>query len=191
MCPHYRKHGKILTPLTDEDFIKGMKEGKFLKPKHQGYIALLHYTGIRKSEGLRAVKEQFQFTNDNISFEVGKRLKHGDHTPPLDIPLDLPYAREIKWSVEKTRKKRRVWNYSKKTAYNIVSRVFKYPHYHRLSRITWLFEKGFTISQVKTWTGLTLTALNYYVGLVDVSKMGARMSEEMKKASLKLKAPKT
>ena len=64
--PHYRKYGKVQTPLKDEEFIEGMKEGKFVERKHKGFVALLYYFAIRKSEGLRAKKEQFKQVKQKI-----------------------------------------------------------------------------------------------------------------------------
>lgn len=176
--PHYRKHGKIQTPLSDQEFIEGMKTGHFAKPKHKGFLALLFYTGIRKREALRAKKEQFEIKHDRIIFDVGRRLKHGLQTPPLNIPLDAAYAYEIEWCVKNTRSSKRVWPYCDMTGYNIVDRVFKYPHYFRLSRITNFFLEGWTIAQVRSWTGLTLKALESYVGLVDVMKMGETLGQK-------------
>jgi len=164
--------------LSDEEFKEGMQTGTFKKPKHRGFVTLLFYSGVRKSEALRVVKEQFQLRGNQIIFNVGRRLKHGLETPPLNIPLDAAYAQEIWSCIENTRDRQRVWPYCKKTGYNIVDRVFKYPHYFRLSRITNFFLEGWTIAQVKSWTGLTLKALDYYVGLVDVMKMGESLAKK-------------
>ena len=171
--PWYRTSGKLMTPMTDEDFIQAIENGYFVDRKHKGFIALLYYTAVRRGEALRARKERFRILDDRVIFEVGKRLKHGLHTPPLNIPLSAPYADEITWSVANTKPKHRVWPYCEKTAYNIVRRVFPaYPHYFRLNRITNFFDEGWNIAQVRTWTGLSLKALEFYVGLVDVKKMG-------------------
>ena len=171
--PHYRKHGKDFFPLSESDFIKGMKKGTFFKRDHKGFVALLYHTGIRKMEALRATKEQFKLEKGTIYFDVGPRLKRGLHTAPLNIPLRKPFADEIWWCVENTKPDRRVWPYSAKTGYNIVARVFKYPHHLRLTRITKLFRAGFTVDQVRSWTGhKTLTALTPYVGYSNVKKMG-------------------
>jgi len=178
MNPHYRKHGKIQVPLTDQEFKQGMQTGPFKKPKHKGFVALLFYSGVRKSEALRVVKEQFQLMRNQIIFDVGKRLKHGLVTPPLNIPLDAPFALEIQSAIENTHEGQRVFPYCEKTGYNIVDRVFKYPHYFRLSRITNFFLEGWTIAQVRSWTGLTLKALESYVGLVDVMKMGDSLAKK-------------
>lgn len=95
----------------------------------------------------------------------------------MNVPLDAPYVNEIVLSLENTEKGQLVFPYCKKTGYNIVDRVFKYPHYFRLSRITNFFLDGWNIAQVRSWTGLTLAALEYYVGLVDISTMGQSLGK--------------
>lgn len=170
--PWYRKQGKILQTISDQAFQEGMQKGHFCAPKHKAFCTLLYYSAIRRKEALRSLKEQFQLGDNLITFEVGIRLKHGIQTPALHIPLSAPYVKEIWDAVKHTRAKQRVFPYCGKTAYNIVSRVFKYPHLFRLSRITRFFLEGWTIAQVRSWTGLSLNALNYYIGLVDIKKMG-------------------
>ena len=180
--PWYRKHGKIETPLSHEEFLKAMQKGKFVKPKHKAFVALLYYTGVRRGEALRAKKEQFRLEGNQIIFDVGKRLKRGIQTPALNIPLSAPYADEIWKAVEKTKKGERVFLFTDVTAYNIVVRAFgSYPHHLRLSRITNFFKEGFSIAEVSRWTGLTLKALDYYVGLVDVKKMGESLAKAGRK----------
>jgi len=36
MSPYYRKHGKIQTPLTDEEWIRLMNQGYFVEKEHKG-----------------------------------------------------------------------------------------------------------------------------------------------------------
>lgn len=178
--PNYSKSGKILVPLTEEQFIQGMDEGRFCKDKHRGFAALLYYTGIRVSEALRSNKEQYSLQNRRIYFDVLKRLKHGLVTPPLAIPISKPFAESIWEAVEETKPKQRVFPYSRMTGYNIITRLWRYPHHLRLTRITDLFRphpeigrpEGFSIAEVKTYTGLTLPALDFYIGLVSIEKMG-------------------
>jgi len=170
--PHYTIEGKQRIPINDKDFLEGMKKGYFVKRRHKAFVALLYYTACRVSEVLRTKKEQFKVTDKEIIWNVGKRLKHGLETPPLNIPVSLPYADEIAYAIRYTRKGERVFPYTRVTGWFIVRRVFKYPHFFRLSRITNFFLEGWTIAQVRSWTGLSLRALEYYVGLVDVKKMG-------------------
>jgi len=54
--------------------------------------------------------------------------------------------------------------------------VFYYPHHLRLSRITNFFSRGFPIAQVRSWSGLTLSSLEFYVGTVDIEKMGRELT---------------
>jgi len=169
--PNYSRQGKIMAPLSEAQFIQGMNDGHFTRQDHKAFIALLYYTGIRVSEALRSIRSQFQIDEEVIYFEVGKRLKGSLQTAPLKISLKKPFASSVATTVRNTRKGRRVFPYCRKTGYNIVSRVFYYPHHLRLTKITDLFEKGFTISQLRAWTGLTLNSLNYYVGVVEIGSM--------------------
>ncbi|MGA3289817.1 MAG: hypothetical protein ABSD42_06215 [Candidatus Bathyarchaeia archaeon] len=176
----YRKEGKKLNPLTDKDFTDGMEAHYFVKEDHKAFVALLYYSAVRKSEALRATREQFTITKTDLVFSVGKRLKHGIETPPLKIPLKAPYVDSIVSAIKDTEPGMVVFPYSKKTGYNIVARCFGYPHFFRLSRITNFFSDGWTIAQVHSWTGLTLKALDYYIGLVDIDKMGKSLYKQDK-----------
>ncbi len=178
MNPNYKREGKIQNPLTDQDFQDGMEHGKFVEPEHRAYCILLYYSAVRKCEALRSRREQFQITRATLMFDVGQRLKHGKTTPALRIPLKAPYVSELKATVEATATGQRVFPYSPKTGYNIVRRAFKYPHLFRLSRITNFFMGGWTIAQVRSWTGLSLRALDYYVGLVDIARMGESLAKK-------------
>jgi hypothetical protein len=97
--------------------------------------------------------------------------------PPLKLPYSAPYALLLKEAIENTEPGKHVFPYSARTGYNIVRRAFKYPHLFRLSRITNFFLQGWTITQVKSWTGLSLAALEFYVGIVDTIKMGDSLAK--------------
>jgi len=171
--PNYTKHGKDFFPLTEEEFIKRMNTGYFVEPSHRAYAILLYYTGVRKTEALRAKREQFRIAEDRIYFDVGPRLKGGLHTAPLPILKTKPFYEELEQQIKETEPNGRVFKFSSKTAYNIIDRAFgKYPHYLRLTKITMLFRKGFTIDQVRTWTGhKELGSLTPYVGFGNVEKI--------------------
>ena len=158
-----------------------MKDGHFVKkPQHVGLVAFLHYSAVRITEGLNMRKEQFRVTPSLLFCDIGIRLKGSQSTPPLEIPVDAAFVESIIDSIRATKKEKQVWPYHRSTGWRIVKRVFHYPHYHRLSRITWFFmphpeigrPQGFSIAEVRSWTGLSLRALNYYIGLVSISKMG-------------------
>jgi len=172
---------KYTNVLTDKQFIEGMTEGYFVKsPEHEALITFLHYSAVRISEavGPKGVKRsQFRIVDDMLFVDIGKRLKHSKETPPLEIPLTAPYVNSIVETLKNRKPKELVWPYVRKTGYNIVKRVFYYPHYHRLSRITKFFLDGYSIAEVKSWTGLSLKALDYYVGLVSIHRMGESLKK--------------
>ena len=153
-----------------------MKQGHFVKkPQHVGLVAFLHYSAVRISEGLNMKREQFRITPTILFSDIGIRLKGSKSTPPLEIPVVAPFVESIIDSIRATKKEKQVWPYHRSTGWRVVNRVFAYPHYHRLTRITQFFLDGYTIPQVRSWTGLSLRALNYYIGLVSISKMGASL----------------
>lgn len=205
--PNYTKYGKLEDPITKKEFIEGMERGKFLNLRQKAYPILLYYTAVRKTEALRSTRDEFTITKNKIIWDVGPRLKKLRHkqkgkiltqseyeellrlrrrqlsTPPLSLPLNAPYIDVLKEVLLQTPKGVKVWPYCPKTAYNIVARTFKYPHFFRLSRITNFFLDGWTIPQVRSWTGLSLAALNYYVGVVDIKKMGESLGVNDEKKS--------
>jgi hypothetical protein len=116
----------------------------------------------RTREALRLEKKNFVIEDSYILIDVESRLKkdpgklaYARSTPPLYIDRSKPFVSAIIKSVENIREKSRVWNYSRKTGYNIVRRAVNvYPHYFRLNRITRILDGG-TVTHAKTWTGLT------------------------------------
>lgn len=177
--PNYTRHGKLLEPLTREQFLEGMKSGTFHNPTHRSYVTLLFYTGLRRQEGLNLKPENFIIDSSYVYVDAGKRLKHGKVTPPIPIPRTAKYAELIVRDVRDTKPSKRVWRFSPATAWLIFKRVWdNYPHHFRLSRITRFFTpdpetgKSHSIAEVQNWTGLTLQSLNYYVGIVDMKRMG-------------------
>lgn len=54
----------------------------------------------------------------------------------------------------------------------------KYPHYERLNRITSMFRNGHSIGEVQNWTGLTLKALDYYMGIIQTDDVARKMAEK-------------
>jgi hypothetical protein len=155
-----------------------MEKGNFVKVDlHRAYNALLFYTGVRRNEARLTLKEQFSLQGDILFWDVGEREKHSRKTESLPLPVNLPYVDLIVKVVQAAQPGERVFPFSSKTAYNIVRRVFKYPHYYRLSRITNFYEQGRTTTQLKSWTGLTVVALDSYVGKVDIMRMGKSLLE--------------
>lgn len=180
--PYYRKHGKIARPITEEAFKKGIETGHFVLRKHKAFCVLLYYTAVRKMEGLRAVREQFILLegDDTLYFDVGERLKKKGswfkETDPLPLPLKAPFMNLLVEAVKDTKPKKRVFPYSARTGYNIVDRAFQYPHLFRLSRITWFLDHKWSLARIRSWTALSLTALEFYVGKVAIKEMGESLA---------------
>jgi len=193
-----------------------MTKGEFVLNEHKAFPVLLYYSAVRKMEALRAVREQFELKDKTLYFDVGPRLKKVRRvhkgkklskkayeerfkkmkdritTPPLPIPIDAPFMDFLLTKIAMTEEGQRVFPYCPRTAYNIVDRVFAYPHLFRLSRITWFFlphpevgrPRGFSIPEVRSFTGLTLRSLDYYIGFADIADMGRAMYQKQREGSL-------
>lgn len=171
--PNYARRGKIEQPITPQEWVDLMDRARFVRPRHKAFCATLYYFAVRSGEALKALGEQFTIGDEELFFDVGTRLKKSKRTPTLSIMRELPYVDAIEAAVEDTEEEARVFPYSRKTGYNITDRVFKtYPHFFRLSRITQLLQDGWTIPEVLSWTGLSLSSLNYYVGLAAIRAKG-------------------
>lgn len=180
--PKYRH--RIIEPLTDEQFSKLMDNGKFVKQEHRGLIVFVYHSALRIGEALKVEPRQFRLSRNKkkLYVDVEHRFKGSKTTVPLPLPVKAPHMINVLEAVARAKKMSlpRVWNYCRKTGYNIITRVYPdgYPHFFRLNRITQFFSDGFTIDQVRSWTGLTLAALEHYVGVVDVEKMGASLASK-------------
>lgn len=130
-------------------------------------------------------KAQFcKLCGTNISSTPLTKITGKDiQTVPLKLPREAAYAEELEWAIQNTPPKQRIWDYDQSTYWRIVSRAFKYPHLFRLSRITNFFADGFTVDQIHSWTGLSLTALNFYLGLTSINSMSKAMIKKQKKHS--------
>lgn len=136
--------------------------------------------GVRLKK-VRRIKKDGTALNDDEYFAALEKAKAWAKTPPLPIPRTAPYMDLLIEQIENTDYGERVFPWSPKTAWNIMDRAFgAYNHFFRLSRITWFFSphpelgrpEGYSISEVKNWTGLSLQALEYYIGLAKLQDMG-------------------
>jgi integrase len=115
---------------------------------------------------------------DTSTVEPSFNIKEGITTKPLKLPLKAPYMNLLKETIEQTPEGLRVFDFCRSTSYNIVRRVFKYPHLFRLTRITLFLLDGYTPLQIRSWTGLSLAALEYYAGLVSTDRMGDSLAKK-------------
>jgi integrase len=162
MLPKY-KHGKVTAPIEYQNFKKAMEHARFPKGRtlsYKSFIAFLYWFGVRKAEALERRPDDFM-VNDNLLI-VNATPKKGGHRESLEIPADYPYVDLIIKKIEQTRHStkndcRRIWNFSPRTAINIVKRVMGdryYPHFFRLNRATrFLEDPTTTLPEMKAWFG--------------------------------------
>jgi len=160
--PSY-KYGKITAPIDFQTFRDAMENGRFAKGKalsHKSFLAFLYWFGVRKAEALERTKEDFLITDGLLI--VNARPKKGGERESLEIPVDYPYADLIIENVKRTRhsprnEDGRVWDFSPRTAINIVKRALGdryYPHFFRLNRATrFLEDPTTTLPEMKAWFG--------------------------------------
>lgn len=168
---------KIDRIMYDDEFKLLMKTKYFVLDEHKALIAFLFLTAVRISEALAMTRKQFKRNANKLYIDIGERLKASKLTPALPVSLKSPYVENIIMKYENLDPKALVFPYSRKTGYNIAHRFIGYPHYFRMNRITRFFLDGFTIPEVQSWTGLSIVALNYYIGKANIEKMGDSLGD--------------
>ncbi len=160
--PHRYKYGKQTEPIDLRTFRTIMDNGKFVRSHslaHRSFLAFLYWFGVRKSEALERVREDFA-TKDGLLI-VNAPPKKGGERMPLEIPVNYPYVNLIIKQVKKTRRTLknptcRVWNMSAATGWRVVKRVMPkhYPHFFRLNRATrFLEDPATTLPEMLAWFG--------------------------------------
>ena len=189
--PSY-KYGKITAPIDFRTFRDAMENGRFAKGKalsHKSFLAFLYWFGVRKAEALERTKEDFLITDGLLI--VNARPKKGGERESLEIPVDYPYADLIIENVKRTRhsprnEDGRVWDFSPRTAINIVKRALGdryYPHFFRLNRATrFLEDPTTTLPEMKAWFGWkTSKTVDPYIGYSrrHIRKQRERLKREL------------
>lgn len=173
MYPHRYKLGKNLQPITTEQFEAALKHPYNQAVEFQAYTVEIYYTGVRVSEALRAVKEDYREDAKTLWWDVGRRLKHGKETKPLPLSLEQPHMDLLLEQVNKTKKMRRVFDFDRTTAWRHISRTgIGYNHRARLNLITLYLSRGWSVAQVVNWFGISVQTVNSYIGDTDMLEMG-------------------
>lgn len=192
--PHRYKYGKIDKPIDLPIFLK--LQERVPKVDRSGYraefiqalLALLYWTGLRKTEvlgrkeiqyrvkaGIKVgkphpglVKEDLRMEGDALYvFSIGERvLKHGKLEAPLVLPLTLPYVDLIVEQWRKTRPRQRVFPISYITFWRICKRVDpKFaPHFFRHNRVTkFSANPKLSLADICAWTGLSPQTVSTYM----------------------------
>jgi integrase len=170
--PHYGKRGKRSKLLGLEEYISIAET--IPDQDRQAFTALLYYTGVRVGELLRAFKEQFKVDDGLLVFDVGPREKTKRLTSPLVIPLSAPLMQGVLFTIQHTRKGKRVFDFDRSTAWRLMNQYFQaYPHFFRLNRITQFAIAGFSLPEIISWSGhKNVSGLDPYIGQANVKKMG-------------------
>jgi len=182
--PEYKE--KQTEPITLEDFAKIMETGRFTQPlSHKSFLAFLYWFGVRRSEALERVREDFN-VEDGVLIVEAPAKKEG-FRKELEIHVDLPFVDLIIQQVDRTRPNRMVWSFSHTTAWKIVKRAMGknyYPHFFRLNRATQFLEDPKTTTpEMMGWFGWkSKRTVDSYVGFTHryIKGMRERLKEQAK-----------
>ena len=138
----------------------------------QAFLSILFFAGVRISEALALTSNDISCTPDTVYVQF-KRLKG---SKPTD-PTELPRADALEWLCHQEGK---LFSFCRKTGYNIVKSVFPdlYPHYFRLNRVTKVLDQ-FSVVTVQNIFGLSLNSITYYIGRVDIKRVGKALHAEI------------
>lgn len=180
-------HGKVTETMDFETFQQAMEKGEFKNHTHRSFLAFLYWTGVRISEALERVKEDFILDDGVLIIEAPP--KKGGERQPLELSADLPYVELIVDRLEKTKKGRRLWRFTDRTGERIVKRALGekyYPHFLRLNRATRFLENpDTTIPEMMSWFGWkTVQTVNNYIGNSrrHIRRMSGRLGREIKES---------
>lgn len=173
LYPHRYKEGKLLTEITPEQFDASLAHPYNSSPDMQAFLVLLYYSGVRVSEALRTTRDQFQVTESTLYWDVGRRLKHGRHTPRLPLDRELPHMQLLVSWIEKHPRIPKLFDFSRTTAWrHAKAGGLGYNHHARLSAITFFLRNGRSVADVVNWFGVSVQTVNSYIGEIDLEEMG-------------------
>jgi hypothetical protein len=85
-----------------------MECGRFTQPlSHKSFLAFLYWLGVRRSEALERVREDFKVKDGLLVVEAP--AKKDGFREKLELPVDLPYVNLVIEQVNRTLPGRRVW----------------------------------------------------------------------------------
>jgi len=164
------KHGKPNEEITLAE-LQGKLKGKRLSVRRKAYVILLYWLGCRRSEPLVLRKEDIEQHGESLFISIHYRMKDGEPIKfsrgkkgqcggPVELNLKLWGADKIKEVWQKTRRKRKIFPFSSKTAYRIIKNLWpkRSPHWLRYQRVTKLRRKRdlnlLSIDEIKSFTGI-------------------------------------
>lgn len=182
---HRYKHGKIMKPIEFGEFEAALRHPYNTDLHYQAFIVLLYYTGVRVSEALRAIKEDFSAERATLYWDVGVRLKtrrkrkdgtiyEGKRTKPLPLDLSQPHMDLLLEQISRSKKGEKIFDFDRTTAWRHVKKGgLGYNHLARLSALTFFLKNGYSIAEIVNWFGVSVQTVNSYIGDLSLEKMGS------------------
>lgn len=167
--PHRYKQ-KITRLMTYAEFRKGLARCRTLD--EQAFLSVLFFYGCRISEALALTPLDIAKEGETL-YIAFKRLKGSHQTDPVERPataeLDGIFSTRG-YSTDHGR----LFPFSRMTGYRIVKRAFPkyYPHFFRMNSISTTLEMGGSILDIKSDYGLSLGAIDHYIGQGSQRKVG-------------------
>jgi len=195
---HRYKHGKLKKAMKIQAFkcmldkVDRIDLGKYDPLTIKSFLAILYWTGLRKTEVhgakphryvcppckshsepivkyteaiLGILKEDIETKGDMLIVEAVAR-KHGKREAPLELWLGFPFMELIVEQWKRAPEGKRVWPISEWDSWNIMKRIDKrkYLHWLRFNRITELCANPkLSIADICSWTGLTAQTIEAYM----------------------------
>jgi len=200
---HRYKHGKQNKAIDLAQFSEMLENAKTIElPERmrmdydtltiQSFLAVLYWTGLRKSEVIGAKKhryilkpceahkeplvrytqsvdgilrEDIEIKDDHLEITAPPR-KHGKREAPLKVWVGFPYVDLIIKQWKRTPERRRVWAIREWDACYIMNQIDekKYVHFFRFNRITKLcLNPEMSVGEICGWSGLSVQTIEAYL----------------------------
>lgn len=110
-------HRKYVTAAERRRF---RLQAEALSVEEKSFCLMLYFTGARISEALELTPQRLDMAEGVVMVRTLKRRKDNVFRA---VPLPRSYLRELKELVPATSNQKRLWSFSRKTAYRLIKRV--------------------------------------------------------------------
>jgi integrase len=164
--PEYTK-ADIEYIIRPDDFERIYRNAETRREK--AWLVVLYLTGCRPQEAIELKKEQITIDGTTITFRIetkklaerkNRRFMVVKRTLVLNLPKDHHYIRTLESYLNRYSPNDLIFQFSKKTGYNIVSKICKKalglelcPYNFRHSRMTLMAEAGATDEEIMRFKG--------------------------------------
>lgn len=172
--------------LNKEEREKFIESAKIQKREIRTFVLFLLYTGVRVSEALEVTTESFDLQSNIV---IIRSLKKRNKTTYRQIPLSPEFADnlDLVHNITRSKKPTRLWNVTRQTGYNYVSKVMddagirnihRSPHTLRHTFCVYALLQGIDATAVKRWAGhssLKTTEIYLQVVGADEHQLASKM----------------